>query len=127
MSIYKKVGTSTTPEVHFDGKSGNFSITGKSFWEDVEKFYFPLTQWLKDTYLVAPAERTRLTIQLDYLNTSTSKQLFDVFALLQSLTEEDKEVEIVWRFHEDDEDLEEQGKDYQSMLSIAFRLEPYSD
>lgn len=127
MASFKRQSSETTPFIDFDGDTGTFVISGNSYWDDVDSVFGPLTEWLKNEYLPNPAAETNLTVRFHYLNTATAKAILSVFSLLESLLVEGKKLEIVWEYNEWDEDLEEQGKDYQTLLKADFKLVPITD
>ena len=70
-----------------------------------------------------PAKKTTVNIQLDYFNTSSSKCIVDLFKKFENITKNNKgEVEINWLFNEDDEDMQEAGEDYQSIVKLNFNI-----
>jgi len=123
--IYSIEPTETTPKVDFNSETGNFLLTGKSFWENSDALYRPILDWLESEYLPNPADHTKLTVQLDYFNTATAKALLDIFKRLERIQKSGMQVDIIWRYNELDEDLEESGVDYQELTSLNIILEPY--
>ncbi|MCX6291690.1 MAG: DUF1987 domain-containing protein [Bacteroidetes bacterium] len=115
-------GTSKTPFVSFSADDGVLEMSGKSIPENSIEFYQPLYHWL-DQYLQLPAKTTTVKIQLEYFNTSSSKCLLDVFRKLEAVQKSGRsEVTVMWMYEEEDEDMMEAGDDYQSIVSIPFRL-----
>ena len=111
-----------TPSVNFDSTSGNFEIKGKSIPENSVQFYQPIYAWL-DAYVENPAQKTTLKIQLDYFNTSSSKCIADLFKKLELISKNGKgEVGVTWLHDENDEDMQEAGEDYQSIIKIPFSI-----
>ncbi len=111
-----------TPYINFDSVSGNFELRGKSIPENSVIFYKPMMEWL-ETYILNPASKTSLNIQLDYFNTSSSKCIVDLFKKLEFIIKNAKgEATINWLYNEEDEDMQEAGEDYQSIIKIPFNL-----
>ena len=120
--IYTLTQSPKTPYIHFDSNNGNFELKGKSIPENSVIFYKPLFEWL-DGYIQKPASATVLNIQLDYFNTSSSKCVVDLFKKLESIHKNAKgEVTINWLYNEDDEDMQEAGEDYKSIIKLPFNL-----
>lgn len=114
-----------TPFIDFDPATGNFELTGKSIPENTALFYKPFFEWLAE-YSKSPAPRTTLNIQLDYFNTSSSKAVFDTFKKLEQLHVGGKsEVVVNWLYNENDEDMQEAGEDYKSILKVPFELKSF--
>lgn len=114
-------GTAKTPTVRFDGDQGLIEIKGRSIPENSIEFYKPLVDWL-DTYAKIPKNPTKVNIQLEYFNTSSSKCILDVFKKLETIHKSNNEVAINWFYEEDDEDMLEAGEDYESIIRIPFKM-----
>jgi hypothetical protein len=114
-------GTAKTPTVRFDGNQGLIEIKGRSIPENSIDFYRPLVDWL-DRYAQSPRQQTKVNIQLEYFNTSSSKCILDVFKKLESIHKLNKEIVINWYYEEDDEDMLEAGEDYESIIRIPFKM-----
>lgn len=115
------VGTPKTPTVNFDSSEGVVEIKGRSIPENSIEFYNPLVDWL-EKYLSNPAGLTKVNIQLEYFNTSSSKCILDVFKKLEAIYKSGNDVVINWYYEEDDEDMLEAGEDYQSIIKIPFKM-----
>jgi hypothetical protein len=114
-------GTAKTPNVRFDGNQGLIEIKGRSIPENSIEFYKPLVDWL-DRYSQTPKQSTKVNIQLEYFNTSSSKCILDVFKKLETIHKSNHEVVINWYYEEDDEDMLEAGEDYESIIRIPFKM-----
>lgn len=113
--------TLKTPFVKFDGEKGLVEIKGRSIPENSIEFYKPLIDWL-DKYSDQLNGKTSVNIKLEYFNTSSSKCILDIFRKLELIHKKGNEVEINWYYEEDDEDMFEAGEDYQSIISIPFKM-----
>jgi hypothetical protein len=114
-------GTAKTPTVRFDGIQGLIEIKGRSIPENSIDFYRPLVDWL-ERYSQSPKQQTKVNIQLEYFNTSSSKCILDVFKKLEFIHKSNNEVVINWYYEEDDEDMLEAGEDYESIIRIPFKM-----
>ena len=114
-------GTPKTPNVKFDAELGSIEIKGRSIPENSIEFYKPLVDWLED-YSKTPASLTKVNIQLEYFNTSSSKCILDVFKKLEAIYKAKNEVIINWFYEEDDEDMLEAGEDYESIIRVPFKM-----
>ncbi len=121
MNNLKIEGGQKTPYVHFEHVEGRLEIRGKSIPENSVEFYHPVFTWL-DEYASKPHSKTQVIIQLEYFNTSSSKCLLDIFRRLEKLHGSASEVNITWLFEEEDEDMQEAGDDYQSIVKIPFTI-----
>ena len=109
------------PRVSFDHTSGKLDILGRSIPEFPLDFYQILYDWL-DEYVKDPAPQTQLVVYLDYFNTTSSECLLDMFRKLEIIQENGKEVNVCWKYDEDDETMMDSGQIFQSMLKIPFKL-----
>lgn len=122
MESFKIEPSPRTPFVLLNPQSGVFEMKGKSIPENSTVFYKGMFEWLAN-YIESPAPKTTLNIQMDYFNTSSSKSVVDLFKKLESLHKSGKgEVEINWLHNEEDEDMQEAGEDYKSIIKIPFNI-----
>jgi hypothetical protein len=115
--------TSKTPKVLLNSELNVFELSGRSIPEDSVGFYRKILEWI-DEYAKNANDKTSFKFQLEYFNTSSSKCLLDVFRRLEKLSKTGKEVEILWCYDTDDEDMEETGQDYKALLDVNFTLVP---
>ena len=116
MEPIKLNATSDTPKVTCDAE-GTVSIVGKSLTEDPFAFYKPILDWIKEV----KGENLIIEIQLEYLNTSSSKQIYNLLKLARE-NRWRKTILIKWYYEANDEDGFELGKEFESMLDIPFKL-----
>lgn len=114
-------GTAKTPSVNFNGATGLLELRGRSIPENSIEFYKPLIEWI-DQYARSPRPSTRLTVQLEYFNTSSSKCILDLFKKLEGIRSTGNEVQVHWHYEADDEDMLEAGEDYQAIINMPFKM-----
>ena len=114
-------GTPKTPTVNFNADNGIVEIKGRSIPENSIEFYKPLVDWLEN-YKANAQPMTKVIIQLEYFNTSSSKCILDVFKKLEAIHKAKNPVEIHWYYEEDDEDMLEAGEDYESIIRVPFKM-----
>ena len=114
-------GTPKTPTVNFNSDTGIVEIKGRSIPENSIEFYKPLVDWLEE-YKENAQPMTKVIIQLEYFNTSSSKCILDVFKKLEAIHKAKNPVEIHWYYEEDDEDMLEAGEDYESIIRVPFKM-----
>lgn len=120
MDNYSLTPTPKTPKLYFNNSSGEFEISGRSIPENSIEFYRPLMKWL-DNYLTNPQPITRLSINLEYFNTSSSKCLVEMFRKLEKLNSK-SDVKVLWHYEEEDEDMMESGDDFKKIIKIPIEL-----
>jgi len=121
MNTFKRQKTSHHPEVILDAESGVFEINGRSLPEQVLKLYDPILEWIEE-YTLVPHEQTILKINLDYVNSSSTKYLLEILKKLNVYFNEGNKVLVKWYFDEYDEDCEESGEEYAELLDLEFEL-----
>jgi len=124
MEIIFHEGESHLPRVILDKENNKFEISGHSLPEDVNAFYTPILNWL-DEYIQSPNENTEVTIKMVYFNTASSKMLYDVMDKLYTLYEKGNKVKVLWYYADDDEEMEEAGKEFEDMVDIPFEFISY--
>ncbi len=118
--------TSTTPSIRFDVKSLNFTIQGECRPENVLTYFSPIINWLNKfknwgINLNEPITGTlTFHFKLAYYNTSSAKFLFNIFEKMKSIEEEGIKVKVKWHYDELDEDLLENGKEFEKILGLDF-------
>ena len=107
--------------MNFDAEKGTVEIKGRSIPENSIEFYKPLVEWL-ERYRNTPAAETKVNVQLEYFNTSSSKCILDLFKKLEDIHKAKNNVVINWFYEEDDEDMLEAGEDYESIIKVPFKM-----
>jgi hypothetical protein len=109
-----------TPLVRFDQETSILTISGRCVPADASGFFAPIISLVRD---LRPSEkRLLIEVKLDYFNTSSAKNLLDLFKTAESLLKRDIVTRIVWHYIEGDEDLMESGQDYAALISLPFEL-----
>lgn len=116
--------TLNTPSVFFDPESGHFKLEGRSIPENPGEFFDVLIEWLED-YFKETTLKTVFDINLEYVNSGSSKYLLGVFRVFKEAIAANKDVEIRWHYEEDDEAIEGLGEHYKSAMGIPFNLVEY--
>jgi len=115
-------GTDSLPTVSLK-TGGELKITGRALPEDAARFFSPVLTWVKEFY----AEEVNIEINLDYFNTSVSKQLLDFFKLIENKMTT-KIVKVKWMYEEGDEEMLESGEIYQELLPrLIFAFHKYAE
>lgn len=115
-------GTAKTPTIEFKPAQGYLLLKGRSIPENSIEFYKPLVDILEQ-YNNGSQSTTKVDIQLEYFNTSSSKCILDVFKKLETINANGTEVTINWFYEEEDEDMLEAGEDYQAIINIPFNMQ----
>jgi len=114
--------TTSTPAVRFTTE-GRLLIEGRSLPENVSRFYEPLINWVKGLDI----EVVKMDLNLEYLNSASSKKLLEILRLLDK-NSMIKQFIINWHYEADDEDALESGQIFEDLLDKAeFRYHEYSE
>lgn len=116
--------TEKTPLVRFDPVSGEFEISGKAIPQDSESFFAPILQWMEE-YVNTTKASTRVKLNLEYFNISSSKRILFLLYKLNELIDKNKEVYVSWYYVDSDEDMREVGQDFAFMVRVPFEFVPY--
>lgn len=114
-------GNTKSPAIDFNAKTGILKISGRSIPDDTFKVYNPIIEWLNQ-YSIQPNKTTTLDIRFEYINTSSSKFVFEILKKLEKLSNAGNDVTINWYYEEDDEDMMETGEDFQSIINIPIHI-----
>ena len=114
-------GSPKTPTVNFNSEKGVLELKGRSIPEDSVTFYKPINEWIEN-YGKQPQSETTVDIKLEYFNTSSSKCILDIFKLLEKINGNGTNISVNWYFEEDDEDMQEAGEDYETIIDLPFKL-----
>jgi hypothetical protein len=114
--------TNYTPAVSY-GEDGKMLIKGRSLPENAVKFYKPLMDWAN----ALQVDALTIDINLEYLNSASSRKLLDLLKILDA-NNYIKELTINWYYEVDDEDALEHGQIYEEFLLKAhFRYHEYRE
>jgi hypothetical protein len=111
-----------TPKIEFK-TNGKLLIEGNSLPEDSKSFYEPVISWVGKN--IKSDHEISMDIKLSFLNTSSSKQIYELINYLANRIDSEK-ISINWFYEEDDEDILEAGHHYQSLInSVNFNFKEY--
>lgn len=114
--------TKNMPEVILQ-TNGRLSFKGRILSEDATMFFEPIFKWIEEL----TCEEVIFTINIDYMNTSSSKLLFTVLRMLDD-NEKIYNLKVMWYYEEDDEELLEMGEYYmESLLRATFKFNPVGE
>lgn len=120
MEILNIEGTDDTPRIILDKGNGIFEISGRSLPEDTAEFFKPVLEWLEN-YKKEPNATTEFVVKLAYSNTSSSKLILDILLSIQDI----KALKIIWYYQEDDEDMEDAGRELSEQVGAPFEFKIY--
>ncbi len=119
--------TDESPGINLDKDLSKFLMFGKSFPEEVRRFFDPVLIWLEE-YIKDPNNETRFEFRLQYYNSATATMLLEIFYILERIVENsEKKVTIIWNYLEEDDDMRDTGMEYSEMIKIPFEFKIIED
>ncbi|NJM14598.1 MAG: DUF1987 domain-containing protein [Bacteroidales bacterium] len=113
--------TTSTPKVEFKS-NGELNMEGRSLPEDTARFYDPIIKWAKGFH----AKQIVFNIKLEYLNTSSSKQLLTILKTISD-NPSNTDVTINWYYEEGDLDSLETGEHFASIVKAPFKFIEFAE
>ena len=115
-------GTTTLPNVKMSTE-GKIKLEGRALPEDAIRFFKPILTWLSEFH----GPEIIVDINLEYFNTSVSKQLHDFFTILNEKPQECK-IQLTWFYEEGDDEMLESGEIYEELFPrIKFNYKEYEE
>lgn len=114
-------GTRETLKVDCDIHTGIISLEGVSYPQDAAEFFEPISEWL-DNYIAKVAAVVVLDVKVSYLNSSSTKFLFELIDKMENYFTAGGEARVNWYFVEDDEDIEEAGLEFKEDMKLPFEM-----
>lgn len=121
MNVLEIKGTDDTPTVKMDKDANLIEFSGRSLPENVAEFYKPVVDWI-DEYVNEPNDHIDVCFKLEYFNTASSKMLLDILLKFETIADN---VTVKWFSHEDEDDIEEAGKEYEDIVEVPFEFIKY--
>ncbi len=112
------------PFIHFNPKTGILKMHGKSILEDPDAFFNQIFYWLHEYFSTSPPE-TIIEINLEYINSSSSKYLHKMLQLINNECNAKNKCNVHWYYEEDDESIKELGEQFESIFDIPFELKKF--
>lgn len=113
--------TAVSPQVIFDLDKNNFVIRGRSVVTEVDSFYTPLIDWLEKSQSKID-KRVDFVFDLEYFNIFSSKRILFILYKLSDMRNKGVDVNVIWHFSMDDDDMKEVGEDFACMVNIPFEF-----
>jgi len=113
-----------SPEIILDKENNIFKISGRSIVENAHQFYEPILQWFKQ-YFKNPNPSTELSINLDYINSSSSLFIMKIILLFEYNDNDENNLKVIWAYDKEDELLKERGFEIKKTTLINFELKEY--
>lgn len=109
--------TSNTLEVIFDINDKTITLNGNSLPENPAEFYGIIEDYINNYAQKYQTKILNIICEITYMNSSSNKRLFQL--LKKCIAMFDK-VNITWVYEMNDDDMKEQGEDFQYSLGVDF-------
>lgn len=111
-------------EINFNKDSGILEMSGSSYPENALDFFNPIVNWIKE-YIVEIKKPIVMNIRLNYLNTSSTKCILDIFEILEQYHKSGGNIKINWYYEKDDEDIKETGEELSEDFNFPISFMSY--
>jgi hypothetical protein len=96
-------------------------LTGRSIPENPELIFKRLEEWITNHF--EKNNGLDVSIQLEYINSGSSKYLYEILKRLTGYGRSGKQVVIKWLYEEDDEAMLELGEHYRDTAGIPLVID----
>ena len=109
------------PGIVYYPSSNSLEMVGRSIPENPELIYRRLDDWL--TIHFEKNNILFVSIQLEYINSGSSKYLYEILKRLTGYGRTGKRIKLKWLYEEDDEAILELGEHYRDTAGIPLEIE----
>ena len=109
------------PGVFYYPVSNKLELVGRSIPENPELIFRPVESWINSH--LEENDALNVSIQLEYINSGSSKYLFEILKKLTFYIKSGKSIEIIWLYEEDDESMLELGEHYRDSAGVPIEIE----
>jgi hypothetical protein len=109
------------PGIVYYADSNKLELVGRSIPENPELIFRRLEEWITSHF--ENNKGLDVFIQLEYINSGSSKYLYEVLKRLTGYGRSGKTVKIKWLYEEDDEAMLELGEHYRDTAGIPLEIE----
>jgi hypothetical protein len=109
------------PGIVYYTDSNKLEIIGRSIPENPEIIFRRLDEWI--TLHFKKNKELNVSIQLEYINSGSSKLLYEILKKLTGYGRSGNIVKMKWLYEEDDEAMLELGEHYRDTAGIPLEIE----
>lgn len=114
---YTAEPTKRTPRILLE--PGRIFIVGRSIPENPREFYRPVYDWVSH-YVQVNGHKTRIEFGFEYINTSSTKWIYNIIKEISEMKNLIDNVRIIWYYDKGDEDMYELGIILKSLVDCPF-------
>ena len=108
------------PGIAYYPDSNKLDLVGRSIPENPELIFRKLEDWLTSHF--EKSNGLDVNIQLEYINSGSSKYLYEILKRLTGYGRSGKLVKMKWLYEEDDEGMLELGEHYRDTAGIPLEI-----
>jgi hypothetical protein len=101
--------------------NNTLEISGRSIPENPELIFRRVDKWISDHF--EKNQSLSVNILLEYINSGSSKYLYEILKKLSDYAKSGKQVTMKWLYEEDDEAMLELGEHYRDTAGIPLVVE----
>jgi hypothetical protein len=109
------------PGIVYFPDNNTLEISGRSIPENPELIFRRLDEWITSHF--DKNGTLTVNIQLEYINSGSSKYLYEILKKLTSYANSGKQVILRWLYEEDDEAMLELGEHYRDTAGIPLVID----
>lgn len=109
------------PGIVYYPETNQLDLVGRSIPENPELIFRRLDEWI--TLHFEKNKELNVSIQLEYINSGSSKYLYEILKRLTGFNHTGNVVKMKWRYEEDDEAMLELGEHYRDTAGIPLQIE----
>jgi hypothetical protein len=109
------------PSIVYYPDTNKLELIGRSIPENPELIFRRLDEWI--TFHFEKNKELNVNIQLEYINSGSSKYLYEILKRLTGFGRSGKTIKMKWLYEEDDEAMLELGEHYRDTAGIPLEIQ----
>jgi hypothetical protein len=109
------------PGITFYPGTNKLEMIGRSIPENPELIFRRFDNWITQHF--DNNGSLDINFQLEYINSGSSKYLYEILKRLTGFRKSGKDIKMKWRYEEDDEAMLELGEHYRDTAGIPLDIE----
>jgi hypothetical protein len=109
------------PGIIYYPATNKLEMIGRSIPENPELIFRRLDNWITQHF--EKNGGLDINFQLEYINSGSSKYLFEILKRLTAFGKSGKRISMIWKYEDDDEAMLELGEHYRDIAGIPLELE----
>ena len=109
------------PGIVYYPATNKLEMIGRSIPENPELIFRRLDSWISQHF--DKNSGLDVNFQLEYINSGSSKYLYEILKRLTAFSKSGKRINMKWRYEEDDEAMLELGEHYRDTAGIPLEME----